>query len=211
MNTRFPTLLLFALCVSCTTGSSDKVRLIDSNTVSATVIEPPAKNTFREFIGKFKPVRLPLSIDLFQIQERRLPVLYGSDSAFISSINPDSTYDKVYAYGILPDTAYSFKVIWLSPAEVYVPKLTTFSKDGKKISEDYLGLGKCGSDCCFTCNETVHIYSDYTVYAADSIKSCECDSLGPNESTMRKYVLSKTAKIEPDGKFTFSEEKETAQ
>jgi hypothetical protein len=99
----------------------------------------------------------------------------------------------------------SFKVVWMEPAEVLIPVLTTFSKSGKRISQESLTIGRCGTDCCYYCNETIIISRDLSIYAADSIKSCTCDSSGPKENTMEKYVLMKTGSVSNDGKVQLSE------
>jgi hypothetical protein len=164
---------------------------------------------FRQFLAKFRPVVLPLVIRPFEEQEifEKLPLIYGGDSIFIHTEYKDTSLDKVYAYRLLPDTMNSYKVIWLEPAEVLIPVLTTFSKSGKKISQENLTIGGCGSDCCFSCNETIIINPDLSIYAADSIKSCKCDSSGPKENTMEKYVLMKTGHISGDGKIQLSQTK----
>jgi len=134
----------------------------------------------------------------------RSPIIYGIDSAFIKTEFKDTSLDKVYAYRLLPDTLNSYKLIWMEPAEILIPVLTTFSKSGKKISEELLSVGQCGTDCCFSCNETIIIHQDMSIYSVDSIRSCTCDSLGPKENTMQKYVLMKTGRILSDGKIQLS-------
>ena len=163
-------------------------------------------NDFRRFLAKFQTTELPLIIKPLDEQEMydRRPLIYGADSIFIQTEYKDTSLDKVYAYRILSDTTNSFKVIWIEPAEILIPVLSTFSKSGKRISQETLTVGQCGTDCCYTCNETIIINRDLTIYAADSIRSCTCDSLGPRKNTMKKYVLMKTGRISSDGAIQLS-------
>jgi hypothetical protein len=156
---------------------------------------------FREFLKKFKVLSLPLTIKTLEIVVDSSRKLNTKDNIFIKSEYPN----EIYAYGILPDTLNSFKIIWLQPAEEEVPVLTTFTKNGKKINEEYLGVGGCGSDCCFTCKEFITINHDLSIFSADSIKSCECDSTGPKENTTKKYIRYKTGKILKSGKIDITD------
>jgi len=206
MNLKLFFIFSILLIYSCNTNTNPESKAIDNLKVNTTpIIDNAQVNNFRKFIDKFRILTFPIILSESNIEQHsQLPLLFGSDTEFIKTEFRDTAWDKLYAYGLLPDTINTFKVIWLQPAERYVPMLTTFSKSGQKISEDYLGVGQCGSDCCYYCDENVKIYSDLTIYSADSIKSCDCDSSGPKENTMRKYVLFKTCKIAQDGKFTFA-------
>jgi len=189
-------ILLSLLFFSCNSNPASK------NKKEVSKNENLSGSDFNKFIGKFRPLRLPLTIKTFQQNGyNTLPVLSGSDTNYIKTPYPN----KLYAYGLLPDTTDSYKIIWLSPAELYVPVLTTFTKRGQKVSEEYLGVGQCGSDCCYECNETITINTDLSIYSADSIKSCECDSTGPRLNTMKKYTLYKTGKIAAGGRLTFTD------
>ncbi len=206
MNLKLLITFSILLVYGCNTSTKPESNTNDSLKEKTTsIIDKPQINDFKRFIGKFRILTFPIILNDIKIeQNKQLPILFGSDTAFINTEFKDTSLDKVLAYGLLSDTVKTFKVIWLTPAERYIPMLTTFSKSGQKISEDNLGVGQCGSDCCYSCNETIKIYSDLTIYSADSIKSCVCDSSGPKESTMRKYVIFKTSKIADDGKFTFT-------
>src|ERR1700760_3991963 len=92
---------------------------------------------FHSFLKKFKPLSLPLTIRTLAIVVDSSKKLDNNDNKFIKSAYPD----ELYAYGILPDTTNNYKIIWLAPADVEVPMLTTFTKSGKKISEKELGVG----------------------------------------------------------------------
>jgi len=198
-------LVILIFITSCNAHPSALQKSTDSSSFIASSDYDSNTTNFRRFLAKFKPAKLPLIIRPFDDDPySRLPLIYGRDSIFIQTEYKDSSLDKVYAYRILPDTINSFKVIWMEPAEMSIPVLTTFSKSGNKISEESLTLGQCGSDCCFTCNETIIINQDLSIYSADSIKSCTCDSTGPKENTMKKYVMMKTGRISGDGKIQLS-------
>jgi hypothetical protein len=202
-------LFSFLLLVSCKTNPSKEIVITASLKTVNDLVENPRSEDFSRFLNKFKIIGLPLNINPNELQQvRGLPLIFGTDTAFINTAYKDTSLDKVYAYGLLPDTTQSFKVIWLTPTEIYLPVLTTFSKDGRKISEQELSVGECGSDCCFTCIETIKINTDLTIYSADSISKCDCDSVGPKENTMKKYVLFKTGKINGDSKISLSPVKE---
>jgi hypothetical protein len=205
MKTRlFFLVLIFA--ISCNTHPSSQESVENIKRITGNEYDSSAGN-FRRFIAKFKIAKLPLVIrpfDDFDIFSRS-PIIYGSDSLFIKTEYKDTALDKVYAYRLLPDTLKYFMVIWMEPAESSMPVLTTFSKSGIKISQENLTIGKCGTDCCYSCNEIIIIKPDFSIYAADSIKSCICDSSGPKENTMEKYVLMKTGHITKDGIIQLSE------
>jgi len=165
-------------------------------------LTPPSK--FKLFIGKFKMLALPVEIRAGRFNERDSRELDSADNTFIKYKDPG----KLYAYGMLPDTAESYKIIWLQPADDYIPILTTFTKTGKKISQEYIGIGQCGPDCCYSCTEYMIIKKDLSIYTVDSIKSCECDSTGPKENTMSKTMLYKTGRILSGGKIKLSEVKQ---
>jgi hypothetical protein len=200
--------LLLVLMAGCTSHSitSKNSTLNNSSTVNNITPRPTASPSFRRFLAKFKLLKLPLLLNAANTQNTAgLAFIYGGDTAYINTPFKDTTMDKVYAFGLLPDTLNSYKVIWLTPTEINLPVLTVFSKTGKKISEQELSLGKCGSDCCFSCNEVMRISKKLELLSEDSISSCECDSLGPKESTRTSYVLYKTGKIEPSGHILFSQ------
>lgn len=155
---------------------------------------------FSLFLKKFNRLSLPLIINVSKIKLDSTKILTDKDNTFIKY--PDS--GTLYAYGMLSDTTDTFKILWLQPADDYIPVITTFTKDGQKIDSKYVGVGGCGVDCCFECNEVIVINKDLTTFSADSIKSCECDTAGPKENTMRKYIRYQTGKILKTGKIDIS-------
>lgn len=160
---------------------------------------------FKTFINKFKTLELPLTIEPLKIQDGNFTVLTKTDFKFINLHDIDPTLDNIYAYGILPDTLDTYKVIYLFPYEIRLPKMATYSKNGKKISEEELSVGDCGSDCGFTCNEYIKIYSDLKIYCVDSIQSYDCGSLGIKENTLKKYTRFKNGSINKKGQIIMSQ------
>jgi hypothetical protein len=161
-------------------------------------------NDFETFINKFKILEVPLTIEPLKIQNGNFTQLTKTDLKFIDLHDIDPNLDNVYAYGILPDTLESYKVIYLFPSEIRLPIMATYSKNGKKISEEELSVGDCGSDCGFTCCEYIKIYSDLKIYSVDSIQSYECDSLGIKENTLKKHTRFKNGSINKKGQIIMS-------
>jgi hypothetical protein len=196
--------LLLAACHSKPAAENRKAAPLPNNHTPAESAVDPG---FRAFIGKFKILQLPLSI-IPGSNDSGLASLGGKDTNYLSNYLGEgismSGYG-LYAYGLLADTANSYKVIWLTPMDYDIPVLTTYTKNGKKLNEEILVVGECGSDCCYECDQIVTINKDLSIYSADSIKECQCDDNGPKLETMRKYVKEKTAKIAADGKFKFTE------
>jgi hypothetical protein len=197
------TALLFAACNSNPAAEDKKAASIPVPAI--TQVDP----NFRTFMSKFKVMRLPLTIRPMELGDvSNLPLLYGRDTNYIQAPGTDTASYRLYAYGLLADTANSYKLIWLSPADDYCPVLVTYTKKGEKINEEGLTAEACGSDCCWECNQTITINKDLSIHSVDSIKTCECDDNGPKRETTRKYMMVKTANIGADGKFKFTELKE---
>ncbi|MBN9381823.1 MAG: hypothetical protein J0H74_13720 [Chitinophagaceae bacterium] len=196
------TLFCFLLLIGCTEdNSNNKHHKKTASGNKKTSPDAARKMQFGKFIKKFKPLSLPLTIKTLDIQSTSgLRKITDKDTLFINSGYPDETW----AYGMLPDTSGNIQLVWLSPAEIYTPVLTTFTKGGQKISEKHLSVGGCGSDCCFTCDEYIYIRKDRSIYSADSIKSCICDESGPKKNTTRKYVRFMTGKIGEDGRISMT-------
>lgn len=202
-------LFLVIFLVACNTNTNKDKPSADNTTAGLMNNTHSKQADFAKFISKFKVLNMPVVITpLEQHGKEKLSLIYGSDTSFINTVYKDTAMDKVYAYGLLPDTANNYKVLWLTPAEIYLPVLTTFSKTGQKISEEHLTVGKCGDDCCYFCKEIIKINLDLSIYCADSIKQCECDDKGPKESTMKHSVIFKTGNIAADGTINLSKETE---
>ncbi len=116
-----------------------------------------------------------------------------------------SMYKEAKCFIVLSDTENCYHVIWLAPASIYYPVLTTYSKTGDIISSNDLTAGECGGDECLEdCKDTESISKDYTTYSAIIMTYREpCDSLymqhKPTITTMYK-----TGKITHSGNPVFS-------
>ncbi|MDX6189725.1 hypothetical protein SGQ83_10210 [Flavobacterium sp. Fl-318] len=159
---------------------------------------------FEVFLKKFKTLKFPLNIKTSDIQIENLKAFTKNDLKFLDLNNIDPDLDNVYPYGILPDTLEAYKVIYLLPAETHIPVIATYTKEGKKISTEELGVGGCGADCGFTCAAYIKIDRNLKIHSVDSITSHQCDSLGPILNTKRNYTHFKDGTITKKGKITFS-------
>lgn len=93
------------------------------------------------------------------------------------------------------------------PADCYVPMLTTYDKDGKKIDGKIIAIGGSGSDCGFTCEEFMVIRADYSIYTSDTVTYIKCDTAGNEIPTTREhYVIYKKGKLLSSGKIELSGE-----
>ncbi|QIP12739.1 hypothetical protein G8759_08930 [Spirosoma aureum] len=180
---------------SCSTNTStDQTKSIP---------ETAKGKAFHKFLQKFRVLALPMEIrstadfspEIFPATDPN-----STDTLFIN--NPDTPNR---CFGILPDTATVYRVVWLAPAEIYRVMLSTFTKSGEKISERQLAIGACGDDCGFSCTETLLIRKDYTIYSADSIVSGECNDDGKViPGTTHRYVKAITGKVLNNGKIELS-------
>ena len=196
------TLFCFLLIIGCKEDNANSKHHKKKPVAGKTASPDVAKRvSFGKFIKKFRTLSLPLTIKTLDIQSTSaLRRVTDKDTSFINSGYPNETW----AYGMLPDTSENIQLVWLTPAEIYTPVLTTFTKGGQKISEKHLSVGGCGSDCCFTCDEYIYIREDRSIYSVDSIKSCTCDESGPKKSTMKKYIRFMTGSIGQDGRISMT-------
>jgi hypothetical protein len=202
ISTLFCFFLLLGV-LGCTENNTNNKQRHRKTTANSKKPSPDVtrKALFEKFIRKFKPLTLPLTIKTLDLQTTEAyKKINDKDTLFINSGYPNETW----AYGMLPDTSGNIQLVWLAPAEIYAPVLTTFTKGGQKISEKHLGVGGCGSDCCFACEEYIYIKADKSIYSVDSIKRCNCDDSGPKKNTTRKYIRFITGKIGDDGKISLS-------
>lgn len=157
-----------------------------------------SKLAFHKFLSKFEMLKLPLKITPGRTSVRLYNKLDSTDRNFTGY----KENETLYALGMLPDTSGCFKVIWFQPADDYYPVLATFTKSGKKIKQEDIGVGGCGVDCCFECKETIVIQKDMGIYSVDSAKYTACDS-GCHQPADR-FIEYKTGKITRNGKIKMS-------
>jgi len=199
------TLLALSSCTEDQPKTKHHKKAAASGKKPSTDVNVSRKLQFEKFIRKFRPMALPLTIRTLEIEpgtaERKIT---DKDSLFIRTRFPNETW----ALGMLSDTTATIQLLWLEPAEMYNPVLTTFTKSGQKISEQHLSVGSCGAGCCFTCDEYIYIRKDRSIYGVDSIKSCVCDEKGPRKRTMRRYIRYVTGQIATDGRISLSKVRE---
>ena len=160
-------------------------------------------DSFRSFINKFKPVKLPLTISIYSITVKDLIQVddKSSDTLFIKG--NESIYE------ILNDTTDFYYLITCQPADAYVPILNIYNKKGEKLSSESLVVRGCGGGPGIEyCSSTAIIKNDLTIYCADTTKSFEYDSImRPIPNSRQVICLYKDGKINPDGTINMSDEK----
>lgn len=111
------------------------------------------------------------------------------------------------AVGILPDTSRFIHILWMAAADDILPMVSTFSKDGTKISEVQLITGLCGPDePCYHCSVTMTISKALTIVSTDTMHMCECDSVfKPIAHTSKDYVLHLEGHFGPDGRLVMND------
>ena len=168
-----------------------------------------SQNSFKQFLKKFKPLRLPLTIRIETIEIKGLPRIDSNSTDTLFESKDDGAGIEI-CYGMLPDTNNYFGLIVLFPADKYIPVLKIYDKSGKKISEESLvvtGCG-CGPEIDY-CSSTAIIRSDLTIYCVDTLKTVEIDNstLTPIDSTREYFCEYKEGKINNDGKTSMSVKK----
>jgi len=186
---KYLTICVLTLCVGFFSCSSDCSKSKDDVYVQ-----------FRQFLKKFKPLQLPLTLKIGSIETKNLPNIdYKSlDTLFI-----DASYSV--CYGMLPDTSSYFGLIVLMAADDILPFLLTYDKTGKLMSKEDLVRG-CGSGPGIEyCSSIGIIKKDLTIYCTDTSKTFEYDNKG-KAVNKRYYCISKEGKINKDGKITMTKE-----
>ena len=172
-----------------------------SNTGSS--VRNSANPQFDSFKRNFIESALPLTIkacyvnskDYVQLAKMQYPLYVLNDEGYQlawCTFKTNGNYSAIFTFG---------------PADCYVPYLTTYDKDGKKIDEKMIAIGGCGADCGFTCEEYMILNADYSIYTSDTITYSKCDTAG-NEirGTKEHYVIYKTGKLLSSGKIELTDE-----
>ncbi|MCD6068816.1 MAG: hypothetical protein K0S33_3642 [Bacteroidetes bacterium] len=189
MKTIFTVLILFALFTSCSDESP--------------VTEHPYE--FRDFINKFKPVKLPYTwrngLELGELKR-----IDSVDAAYIKDT-------ASFYYGILEDTTNFFSILTLLPGDEYVPLLTTYDKSGKIISSETIIVRGCSGDPCMSyCSSTGIIKRDLSILAVDSIFVFDCDEFDNRiPGTDSVYIFKREGKLNSSGNIQLGSEQETIQ
>jgi len=158
------------------------------------------KAATRALLEKTATVTLPLCIKGCSIPTQNLPLLNEVD--FVTEEGEKHIYGKFQL-----SNGYTALVI-LANADCEIPVIITFDKDGNKIDEKEVHIGRCATECGYTCNEVLHIDPAYNIYTADTISYFTCDSLGNAiAGTDEHYVLYKQGRIVKTGIIELSQEK----
>lgn len=157
-----------------------------------------------DFLKQLKQKELPIVIK--GCKSESLDVTEYSTDKFVWLDTADARLG-MYPYCTFSSNGDYVSVIYLGLAACTLPYLITYTPDGKKIDEGFLGIGGCGAGPGFECEEYMTIRQDYSVYTSDTIISADVDSLGHNiKSSEKHYVVYKEGKILPNGKVQVSEE-----
>jgi len=168
-----------SLLISCsTTEKKEEEKSPENNS---------KENTFQKVVNQFPVVSLPLQIRIHQ----------HISAEGLQEILPNSSEGKffqektsLYGYGLLPDTSHFYSLIVLYPADVMVPQLFNFSKEGKLISRTTLVAKGCTFECGFRkCTSDCIIDADNQITLVDTNDIYSCDEDGNEILSERNYYL----------------------
>jgi hypothetical protein len=163
---------------------------------------------FREFMKKFKPLEIPLTINVHSDFNCNCEVLEqeSSDSLFINFRNRNTV-----SFGYLPDTTNFYAFIYFYSGDAPYFWVSTFDKSFNKIADTSI-LNQDGYMPATRCLEgSSHIVfnKDFRFVTIDTLKYLNCDSLGEEiglkDSVVYKNVLIKTTSIENNGSIRIKE------
>ncbi len=154
------------------------------------------RSAIDELIKRLPYVHLPWSCELW---EDRLAVvqLTGQEQELLAN---DPEQEAGVAVGRIYDPSGVKHILWLSPADVDLPMITTFSAEGEFIHIEGLVIGECGPGPCYQCKETVRIDLDFSILTTDTVTACECDSTHePLSKPCEHYVSIREGALSSDG------------
>jgi hypothetical protein len=161
------------------------------------------KNGFTIFLNKFKNVELPLEITGCKLDKTVSKNLIALDTATDKQFIPEIGL----AYGRIKTNGNYIAVIYLAPADCFIPILATFNLNGTKIDSKPINIGGCGFDCGFECKEIMVLNKNYQIFTSDTIASSDCDSLGNiDQKTTKHFVVFKTGLLDSNGIIHLSKE-----
>jgi hypothetical protein len=184
-------LLIASVIVSCNNG------------VGSASTSKGANPAFDSFKQNFVQTALPLTTKACyvdpskfkQLGKQYYPLYVDNDEGYSlcwCTFKANGDYTALFTFG---------------PADCYIPYLTTYDKDGKKIDGKMIAIGGCGSDCGFTCEEYMIVRADYSIYTSDTVTAFDCDTANKEiPGTKQHYVIYKTGKILSTGKIELSDE-----
>ncbi|MBL8000862.1 MAG: hypothetical protein JNL05_02765 [Flavobacteriales bacterium] len=191
------TVALFALVVSCGQGNGNPVQEGAGHQADTARVMPwDDAAVFARLKRRLPPVSLPFRCALSG-PEPRYMTLAPREQRLLNGTNEE----QGVAIGLLPDTTVAFHVLWLGAADSWLPMITTFSKQDRRLSIEGLVIGQCGGpEPCYTCSETVTIGNDLSVLTTDTVRDCACDTnYAEIPGTCSRHVLKRTGSIGPTG------------
>ncbi len=139
---------------------------------------------FKLFLRNFKELTLPFKANTS---------CYYPDST--TSIRLDQANDTLFlgkgmhtSVGILPDTSDFYVLIYCGAAACWLPQLAVYSKGGDLLSEDQISNG-CGSDCGYSCSDSLVINSITNIVVTFKSESFDCDSLSRETPGTRQRIV----------------------
>src|SRR5690606_26294285 len=108
--------------------------------------------------------------------------------------------ESYFIFGKIKTNGDYITTITLAPTDCYLPVITTYKLNGKKINSETLAIGLCGSDPCFECEELMEIDSDLNIYVAFNSRYFDCDENGKEiAGNDKKEVIYRKGQITKDG------------
>ncbi len=185
-------LILFFVCLAACQSTAEK------NTKEQTGYKKDS--IFSLYLQNFKKIGLPVVVKACKTNPEKLILLDKKEFS-------DYTGGFAWAYGQIPANGNYVVLITLSAADCYLPVVTTFRPDGRKIAQETIAIGGCGSDCGFECEEFMTLRKDHTFYTSDTVSTYACDSLGREiPDTYQYYVTYRKGRILADGRIEMTEE-----
>jgi len=186
----FLTILILIILFGC--GKSNKTDSSDNMD----------KELFENFLNQFENSDLPMTVKACRMsRDKEFPELTSDKySPFIPKGQIELAYCKFKTNGDFIAT------VSLGLADCLLPILTTWTKDGKQINRQTIGIGYCGSGPGYNCEEFMRIDKNFVLYTSDTIASYDLDSLDRTISgTLRNYVIYKQGKLLSSGKIELSD------
>jgi hypothetical protein len=192
---------------SCNGGSNKKIidKTNDSEVQATTdSLLVSRKNTSKndrpnlDFLNQYTSTTLPIILKGCFGNSYSLPLIKQED------LKCDK--DGAVPYCTFKTNGDYFAVIRIGLADCALPSIITYDNNGNKIDEKWLGIGMCGFEPGYKCEEFTIIRSDFTIYSSDTISEAEIDSLGKEiKGTRVNYVIYKTGKLLSSGKIELTD------
>lgn len=153
-----------------------------------------ANRRFSKYLERIESVSLPFSASCFDFTDFESTAKYTDliDTAYASEW--EIPFRKINTNG-------NYKiVIYLSPADIYVPILRTYDLNGKKISE-FQFFSNCGGEPGFRERQFIKINSDLQIIKKDTIWKWDLDqNYNEIDSTMKIEVIETILSVNENGK-----------